>query len=139
MSEQGNIQIVQEAYSAFSRGDIPGLLATLTEDVTWTMPGEPEIPFAGKRSGKAGAAEFFRRLNESDEVLNFEPREFFANGDKVVVLGLYRARARATGKIVENDWAHVFGLRSGKISSWIEYCDTASVASAYRQESAAAR
>jgi|SRR5215471_10077270 len=139
MNEQANIEKVQEAYGAFARGDIAGLLATLTEDVVWKMPGEPGIPFAGTRHGQSGAGEFFRLLNVTDEVLQFEPREFFAKGDKVVVLGLYRARARATGKIIDNEWVHVFTLQDGKISGWEEFCDTAAIASAYALQSTAAR
>ncbi len=137
MNEQENIRLVQEAYAAFGRGDISGVLAGLTEDVTWTMPGAPAIPFAGRRKGQAAVAEFFRALNEADEVLSFEPREYLAKGDKVVVLGTYRGRARATGRIVESDWVHVFRLQNGKVAEWAEFTDTLAVAGAYRQESAA--
>jgi ketosteroid isomerase-like protein len=139
MNEQENIQTVQEAYADFGRGDIAAILARLTEDVTWNMPGGPEIPFAGQRKGPAGAAEFFRILNESDEMLDFEPREFFAKGDKVVVLGWYRGRARTTGKEAGMEWVHVFTLRDGKIAGWVEFTDTLMIANAYRQDSAAAR
>jgi ketosteroid isomerase-like protein len=139
MNEQANIETVQEAYGAFARGDIEGVLATLTEDVVWKMPGEPGIPFAGTRHGQSGVGEFFRLLNVTDEVLQFEPREFFAKGDKVVVLGLYRARARATGKIIDYEWAQVFTLQNGKISGWAEFCDTAAIAAAYILQSTAAR
>src|SRR5579862_9753855 len=103
------------------------------------MPGAPAIPFAGQRTGREGAAEFFRLLNESDEVLHFEPREFFAKGDKVVVLGVYRARARSTGKMIDSEWVHIFTLESGKVSGWTEFCDTAAIAAAYRSDSVSAR
>jgi len=124
MNEQANIEKVQEAYGAFARGDIAGLLATLTEDVVWKMPGEPGIPFAGTRHGQSGAGEFFRLLNVTDEVLQFEPREFFAKGDKVVVLGLYRARARATGKIIDNEWGprlHVARRKDIRLGGILRY------------------
>jgi len=138
MSDQTNIQTVQQAYEAFGRGDIQGVLDMLTQDVTWSMPGPAEIPHAGNRHGVAGAAEFFRLLNEMDEVLHFEPREFFTKDDKVAVLGRYRARARATGKVMDYGWAHIFTVQGGKISSFLEYCDTAAIAAAYRQEAAGA-
>jgi len=54
-----------------------------------------------------------------------------------VVLGTYRGRARATGRIVESDWVHVFRLQNGKVAEWAEFTDTLTVAAAYRQESAA--
>jgi ketosteroid isomerase-like protein len=139
MNEQSGIAIVKEVYGAFARGDIAGILDRLTEDVAWNMPGEPGIPFAGKRRGTAAVAEFFQVLNETDEVLAFEPREFFANGAKVVVLGHYRARARATGRTVDNEWVHVFTVQHGKLASWTEFCDTAAISAAYRSEASAAR
>ena len=39
MSTQENVQVVKDGYAAFSRGDIPGLLALLAEDVEWHIPG----------------------------------------------------------------------------------------------------
>jgi ketosteroid isomerase-like protein len=35
MSEQQDLQLVQEFYAAFGRGDIAGALNTLTVDVVW--------------------------------------------------------------------------------------------------------
>ena len=137
MNEQGNIQLVKQAYEHYGRGDMQSLLALMTEDVDWSLPGPSEIPWAGRRKGRQGAEEFFRLLGAADELENFEPREFFASGDKVVVLGHYRGRARSTGKIVEDDWVQVFTFRSGKIAGFTEYYDTASVAASYRKESAA--
>jgi ketosteroid isomerase-like protein len=139
MSEQANIQLVEQAYAAFGRGDVQGVLTTLTEDIEWQIPGPSDIPYAGKRHGRDGAAEFFRLLSEASEILQFEPREFFTKGDKVLVLGYYRGRARATGKVVESEWAHVFSVRNGKIGSFREYYDTAAIAASYRQEAAAGR
>jgi len=33
MSEKENLGVVHEAYAAFGQGDVPGVLAMLTEDV----------------------------------------------------------------------------------------------------------
>jgi len=52
MSEQQNVQLVQQAYAAFSKADMDGVLKTLADDVDWFIPGPTEIiPFAGKRRG----------------------------------------------------------------------------------------
>lgn len=132
MSEQQNVQMVKDAYAAFERGDVPAILAMLTDDVGWEMPGPSEIPYAGLRRGKDGAGEFFSRLGEADEVALFEPRQFLAAGNVVVVLGRYEARVRATGKIAKSDWVHVFEFRDGKVSRWREFYDSADYAQAYR-------
>lgn len=132
MSDQQNLQIIKDAYAAFRSGDIPALLSSLSDDVTWELPGPAEIPYAGMRHGRDGAAEFFRLLSESDEVQVFEPRRFLADSDVVVVLGRYEARVKSTGKTAATDWVHVFELRDGKVTSWREYYDMLSYARAYR-------
>jgi uncharacterized protein len=132
ISEEQNVQLVKNAYSAFQRGDVPAILALLSDDVTWELPGPAEIPYAGRRRGHEGAAEFFRLLGESDEVLVFEPHRFLADGDLVIVLGRYEARVKSTGRVAKTDWVHVFELRDGLAVSWREYLDTAAWAQAYR-------
>jgi ketosteroid isomerase-like protein len=56
MSEQTNVAVVQQAYEAFGRGDIFGVLDLLTDDVVWTFQGPSTIPFAGVHRGRQGIA-----------------------------------------------------------------------------------
>ncbi|MGH9680800.1 MAG: nuclear transport factor 2 family protein, partial [Candidatus Acidiferrales bacterium] len=83
---QENVQIVKNGYAAFSRGDIPGLLELMAEDVEWQSPGAG-LPLAGTYRGRAGVAEFFRKLSLDADILEFVPREFVAEGDRVLVVG----------------------------------------------------
>ena len=131
MSEQ-NIQVVREAYAAFGRGDIPALLASLTDDIHWFLPGEGLIPQAGTYRGRDGVAGFFKKLAETTEFDAFEPREFIASGDRVVTLGYYRGRSKATVRSFEADWCMTYRIRNGKIATFREYMDTAAVAQAYQ-------
>ena len=68
------------------------------------------------------------------EFESFEPREYVAQGDKVVALGTERGRVRATGKTFDNPWALVFTVRDGLITEFRGYEDTAAVASAFRAD-----
>ncbi len=36
MSDQTNVDVVQQAYVAFGRGDIPAVLSFLTDDIEWS-------------------------------------------------------------------------------------------------------
>jgi len=45
------------------------------------------------------------------------PREFIAQGNKVVVLSFERGRVKATGRVVDNDYVHVFTVSEGKMSN----------------------
>ena len=124
MSEQTNVEVVQQAYAAFGRGDIPAVLSALTDDVEWTLQGPPAIPWAGTHRGREGIAEFFSLLGEGLEFELFEPLEFVAQGDTVVVLGHERSVVKPTGRRFEQEWAHVYLLRDGKIAKGRFFEDT---------------
>ncbi|MGH2598551.1 MAG: nuclear transport factor 2 family protein, partial [Dehalococcoidia bacterium] len=89
-------------------------------------------PLAGTRRGRDQVADWFAALDEAEEILRFEPREFFADGNMVLVLGFEQVRVRATGRTYENHWAFVFTVREGKITQLRAYHDTAAMAAAYR-------
>ena len=132
MSEQDNVRIEKEMFAAFGRGDIPAVLGLLTEDIEWRLAGPTEVTAAGPRRGRDQVAEVFKVLGETSEFEVFEPQEYIAQGDKVVVLGTERQRVKATGQVVDNDWAMVFTLRDGKIARFCNYEDTAAVAAAHQ-------
>src|SRR5437763_12673609 len=133
MSEQENTKVVQQIYASFKSGDIQSLLALVADDIQWQLPAIENIPFAGKRQGRAQVAQFFASVADSQDVLAFEPREFTAQGDKVVAQGHYRWRVKATGREFGADWAHVFTIRDGKVVGFHEYTDSAAAAAAYQQ------
>jgi hypothetical protein len=137
MSEQQNLEVIRAAYEAFGRGDVPGVLNALTDDVEWFTPGPTQIPYAGTFRGKGGVAEFFRILSESEDVQIFEPERFFADGDSVIVLGRYAARVKNTGRTAQTDWVQAFTFRDGKVAKYREYYDTARYALAYERAGAA--
>lgn len=120
-----NAVVVQETYEAVGRGDIPALLDLLTDDVEWTYQGPSSIPFAGTRRGREGVAEFFSLVGENLEFQEFRPREFVAQGDTVVVLGFERSLVRPTGRTFEQEWAHAYTLRDGKVATFLALEDTA--------------
>jgi ketosteroid isomerase-like protein len=66
------------------------------------------------------------------EVQRFEPETFVSEGDRVVVLGSETTRVKATGKVLEMRWVHVFTVRNGKLAVLEEYQDTAAVVAELR-------
>jgi uncharacterized protein len=139
MAEQENVQTVKEAYAAFERGDITSLLNLVSEDVEWHMPGPSDIiPFAGEFRGREGVGRFFAALGGAEDVEIFEPREFVAQGDKVVVMGRYRGRIKATGQVDDIEFVHVFNVRDGRITNYRQYNDTAPTVAAYSASAARA-
>ena len=132
MSEQENTKVVQQAYQFFKSADIQSLLGLMSDDVSWQLPKVENVPFSGKRQGREAVGQFFSTLAEVQDVVSFEPREFVAQNDKVVVLGTYTWRLKANGREYGGEWAHVFTIRDGQITGFHEYMDTASAAAAFR-------
>ena len=53
----------------------------------------------------------------------------------VVVLGHYTFNVVKTGKVVDNDFVHAFGLAGGRVSTFEGYEDSAAVVAAFRDGS----
>jgi hypothetical protein len=85
MSIEANVQTVKDFFAAIGRGDREGLLALVAEDVEWIIPGE-DWPLAGTRRGHAGLADWLETASKTMET-STEPREFVAQGDRVLVVG----------------------------------------------------
>ena len=133
MSERNNTAIAQQAYDNFKKGDIQALLNLMSDDIIWELPEIEDVPIAGSRSGRDAVGEFFAMVARDQDVIVFEPREFVADGDKVVALGHYQWRVRDTDREFATDFVHIFTIRNGKIVAFREHFDTAAVASAYQK------
>lgn len=134
MSIEKNIQTVKDFFAAIGSGDKESLLALVAEDIEWIIPGEA-WPLAGTYRRHAGLADLLEKASRSMDT-STEPREFVAQGDRVLVVGFARGKVKATNKPFEDDWIFAITVRDGKLTNIREYVDTqalarASVRSAY--------
>lgn len=121
-----NIALVQSLYAAFGRGDIEAVLGGTTPDIRWEVVGRAEDhPTLGVREGREAVREFFGLIGELHEILEFTPREFYADGDTVIVTGQEKWRLRGGDKEFETAWVQLFTIRGGKVASFREFTDTA--------------
>ena len=134
MSEQDNLEAVRTVFDCFGRADVAGMLGVIAEDVVWRLEGADVVPYSGERRGHEGVVDFLQKLGGNVEFEHFEPQEFIAGGDKVVVTGTERGRVGSNGNTFVNDWAMVFTLRGGKVSGFRCYEDTGAVAAAFTGE-----
>lgn len=137
MSETNNVEIVKQGYEKFGSGDIEGLLNLFSDDISWKSPTIEGAPFTGERNGREDVADFFASLNESEEFSNFEPTEFIAKDDKVVVLGKSAGTIKTTGRNFETEWVHIFTVKDGKVTAFLEFFDTAAAGRAYQKATTA--
>ena len=131
MRESNNIETIQRLYAAFGRGDIPAILAALDPDVEWVNAGPDAIAYAGARRGVAAVRAFFETLAATVEVRRFEPREFLAAGERVVALGHWAGRIKATGREFASEWAMAWTMRDGRVIAFRSHEDTHAVAMAF--------
>jgi ketosteroid isomerase-like protein len=93
MSTEKNVQTVKDFFAAALSGDREAMLALVAEDIEWTIPGE-DWPLAGTHRGHAGLTDLLKTESETLEMLLSEPREFVAQGDRVLVVGFARGRSK---------------------------------------------
>jgi uncharacterized protein len=128
MSTHKNVQTVKDFFAAIGRGDREGLLALVAEDIEWIIPGE-DWPLAGTHRGHAGLADLLQTASKSIET-STEPREFVAQGDRVLVVGFAKGKIKATNKTFEDHFVFAITVRDGKLTNIREYIDTQALARA---------
>jgi uncharacterized protein len=133
MSTEKNVQTVKDFFAAIGRGDKEGVLALVAEDIEWIIPGK-DWPLAGTRHGHAGLADLVKTQSETMETSLMEPREFVAQGDRVLVVGFARGKIKATNKTWEDDWIFAITVRDGRLTSIREYIDTQALARASQMD-----
>jgi uncharacterized protein len=104
----------------------------MTDDVTFVVPGPPEIGAAGSWRGHTGVRDCFVRLREAQENQSIHIREFVAQGNTVVVDLHVVAKARSAGKTFESDIVHFFTIRDGRVAKLVDFFDTAALVEANR-------
>ena len=132
MSERENSELVQQGYKLFSQGDIPGVLKLMSPNVAWVLPKVENVPFMGSFQGVEGVAQFFGALSGAIDLLDYEPREFIAQGNKVVVLGGNRYRVKGQKDEYDEKWVDVLTVENGKITRYEQYGNTAQLERAFK-------
>jgi ketosteroid isomerase-like protein len=116
-----NIGVVRQLYEA--RGDPATLRRLLSSEVRWEVV--PGFPHSGDYVGLDSVLrDFFGRLFADFDEWVTEPAEILEAGDRVVAVGTYSARARATGKRFSARFAHLWTLRDGLIVRLQQCADT---------------
>jgi ketosteroid isomerase-like protein len=124
MSTEQNKTTAFEFFACFSRSDIDGALALMTDDATWWIPGKPErSPSAGLYS-KAKIERLFRAMvKQLKNGLAMTPKSAIAEGDRVAV-EVVSAGDLLNGRFYRQEYHMAMEFRRGKICAVREYLDT---------------
>ena len=123
----GNVQMVRDLYEAFGQGDVPTVLGAMDPDVQWReAEGNPyQMSGAAWVGPDAILQNLFVKLGADWDGFTVQPKDFHDAGDTVVVEGRYTGTHKATGKILDAQYCHVFKIRNGKLTSFQQFVDTA--------------
>ena len=120
-----NATIIRGMYEAFARGDLAAVLGALHEQAEWNeaehftlWPGGPVI------GPQAVLTAVIARIPQDFDGLGIEVRRIVAAGDTVLAEARYKGTAKATGKPIDAQAAHVWDLRDGKVVRFQQYTDT---------------
>lgn len=130
--EDDNIAATQKLFEAFGAGDVPGILALCEDEIRIEFYGPADIiPYADMYDGKEAARRFFETVLSSVDIHVFEPEEFIADRDKVIVTGHLHLTAKATGRDIVSDFVHVITMRNGRWLKFRDFMNTAEAVAAF--------
>jgi ketosteroid isomerase-like protein len=124
MSAQRNKEIAAELFARFTRSDIPGVLALMTDDVVWRIPGKKELSPAAGEYGKERIGRLLNRmLSQLETGLKMTVLGSVAEGDSVAV-EVESSGDLKNGRQYRQQYHFLLAFRDGKISAVREYLDT---------------
>jgi ketosteroid isomerase-like protein len=123
MSQQ-NVEVVRQAYDAYNRDGVNGILGYLDPDVQWRNP--TDAPVAGLFVGHEGVIRWQRLTDEVWDEVHLEPvrlRELPEG--RVLAVVRFRVRVSAREIDMEVPLAHLITIRGGKATALSMYTSEA--------------
>ena len=127
MNERAEIErIIRQAYAARKRNDLDECLEVFADMSEFRMAGAAVTsPVAMASKGGIELRETLGRLINSFEWIDHTIVSIVIDGSKAAVHGRIKMESTFTGDVVETDVADFIEVRDGRITSFIEFCDTA--------------
>lgn len=121
-----NIDTVQTIYAAFGRGDVPTILAALTDDVQWEEGQDySPAPWITPGQGKAHVGRFFETVGRSLEFSDFAVESLLVGEGQVAAVVRVKATVRETGKTFADREIHLWSFDdAGRVRGFRHYADT---------------
>ena len=130
---QENVDLVREAYDAYNRDGITGILRYLDPEVEWRNA--PDSPNAGVFIGHEGVVEWQGMVDTGFKDMYFEPERIdqLPQG-QVLVSVRFRFRAPTSDVQVEVPFVHLMTWRDGKVTKFSMFTDRNEALKAVRLE-----
>ena len=124
------IDRAEQLYAALDDEDIDGFLALCADDVEIRYPADGTLPYGGEWHGRDGVAAFLEAHDGAEEILQFDHGPMFSDGDRVIALGTFAGRTKASGREWSTRFVHVLTFTDAGLRSWEAFFDTAAALAA---------
>jgi len=101
------VEWIRDGYRKFREGD-PAFMDPYAPDAEFHFPAT--LPAGGSYDSPFEALEFWTTIGELFEFPYPDPEDFLRAGDRLVVLGTWRARSRRTGEEIAARFVHAYRL-----------------------------
>jgi ketosteroid isomerase-like protein len=127
MTDRAEIErIIRAAYAARKIGDLDALGKTFAKDARFRLAGSSDVsPVAVKAEGVKNLQAVLKELITVFEWVDQEILSMVVEGNKAAVHWRGTIRSTATGETVRTELFDLFEIDAGRISSFVEFCDTA--------------
>jgi ketosteroid isomerase-like protein len=113
-----NRRLIEGAYDAFAKGDIPLVFQALDDDILWHVPGRG--PISGDYRGHEEVLGFFEHfLHLSGGTFRIRVDDVLANDERVVVL--VTESAERNGRKWSSPQVHAWTIQGGKASVFRQF------------------
>jgi ketosteroid isomerase-like protein len=121
-----NVETVRGVYEAFERGDVPTVLGLFDPKIEWSEAENFTFWTGSAFVGPDAVVEgVFMPTGETfGDTFRVKVDRLHGAGDTVVMEGRYTGVVQSTGKSVDAQVAHVWGVEGGKIVRFQQYTDT---------------
>ena len=117
-----DVQMMQKAYDAFNRADIPAVMEAMHSEIRWTEPGGGRAP-SGTFTGPENVAnEVFAPVPENFDEFSADVEEWIDAASYLAVVGHFRGSAKS-GAAVDVPFVHLWTMRDGKAASFENVVD----------------
>src|SRR5436309_8165337 len=116
-----NIEVLRRSFDALERGDLAGVLDSLSENVELRQP--PEFPGAETAHGHEGYLKARAELEEAARDIRYEAQELIDAGNQAIAVVRFKGHARYTDLPIDVLVYWVYTFRGGKVVQMDVYLD----------------
>ena len=127
MTDRAEIErIIQAAYAARKAGDLEAIGRAFANNAQFRIAGSSSAsPVSVKAEGVKSMQAVLKEMITVFEWVDQEILSMVIEGDKAAVHWRGTIRSTATGETVRTELFDLFEIDGGRISSFVEFCDTA--------------